>query len=87
MNPIHFDAILKNALTDNLLDEYADVILNAESRDNLFSRKYLEHRERMLKNPGSSFKKLSGYSVVIRIIAFAALILFMAMAAGAALLP
>jgi hypothetical protein len=87
MDDIHFDAVLKNALTDDLLDEYAETILGAEKRNISFSRKYLERRKRMLKNPRYSHKNLNGYAKVINIIAFVALILLMAMAAGATLLP
>ena len=87
MDTIHFDAVLKNALIDDLADEYFEVILKAEGQNISFSRKYLEQRKRMLRHPGYSRFSLSAYAKVIRIIAFASLILLIGMAAGAALLP
>ncbi len=87
MNPIHFDAVLKNALAEALLDEYADVISNAEKQNFSFSEKYLKQKQRLLQNLGYLHQKQNRYAKVINIVAFASLILLMAMAGGAALLP
>jgi len=48
MDNIHFEAMLKSALIDDLLDNYFDVILNAGKQNIPFSRKYLKRRERIV---------------------------------------
>ncbi len=87
MNQIHFDTVLKKALAEVVREEYAEVTGNAEQQNISFSRKYLEHRERMLKNPAVSYQKQTGSVKVINAVALVALLLLMGMAAGATLLP
>ncbi|HOP12116.1 MAG TPA: DUF4367 domain-containing protein [Oscillospiraceae bacterium] len=86
MDGIKFDEALKDILVDSVLDEYANVIAKNEIS---FSRQYLKRKKRMLRNPERFLKKKSPpYHVkIIRAIVAATLIVLMALAAGAALIP
>ena len=88
MSGTQFDTALKNTLTDTVLEEYADVIADAENAPVSFSRKYLRQKAEMLRNPTGYLKKTKRpvYVKVVRILA-AALIILMLLAAGAALIP
>lgn len=82
-----FDAVLKTALTDSLLSDYAGVIEKAERDEVSFSGKYLRRKERMLRNPRGFLKKHRRY-VAVRLLRAVtiAVILLMSLAAGAALI-
>ncbi|HNX13356.1 MAG TPA: hypothetical protein PK854_00920 [Oscillospiraceae bacterium] len=80
------DAVLKEALTDSLLSDYAGVIEKAEGENVSFSKRYLTRKEQMLRHPEGFVKKHRRYvaAIIFRVAAVAVIIL-MSLAAGAAL--
>lgn len=89
MQGTYFDSILKKALVKSVLAEYAELIADAENRKIAFSRRYLQQKRRMLRNPLGYVKNRipTTYIKAIRIIAVAALIIMMSLAAGSELIP
>jgi len=89
MHGTQFDPILKEALVNSVLSEYADLISDAQKKDIRFSRRYRDRKKHMLRDPMWFLrrKNSSQYLKVIRALAVAALILMMSLAAGAVLIP